>query len=366
MTNICIEQTKEISSVELYLVPTVFEPIRWNLECKNIPKFTGKTKLPGPAIVPVEPIKTVATTPVKNVQTTKTPISTEATIPALAAAAPPVIPDIKHMAPMETLGKEVTIKKPVTETTATEVGVPVTIEMINEKSDQPAQPTPVVVTGPSNGSAITSASANSLKGLSGSISIENRSFRSKDTSLKLSFAYKPIADSYWFIRSAINISQTSKPLTYSWGIGYDDWHPGTWAVQLNHWGPLRPGDGLDAKNAVAEISYKLKTRWLKKNNLSSSLGLAKPLSAKPSISWGWSWNPYSHWFVRSTLIKPLGYDQGNNAQGTNGINWSYGFGYTRYNDRSLSFEYNNWGINEFPKHNFRKNGQLSLIYRWAF
>lgn len=341
--------------------PTAFEPIRWDLECRDIPKLATKPKPINPPVLPVEPIVPLAKTPVKDIQPKETSISETEKIPALAAAAaPPVTSELEQVShslpPLEITNKEVTIK-PDSGNSSTNEGVTVAIEMINERSDQPVQPTPVVVTGPSNGSAITSANANSLKGLSGSISIENRSFRSKDTSLKFSFAYKPIADSYWFIRSAVNVSQESKPLTYSWGIGYDDWHPGTWAIQLNHWGPLRPGDGLDAKNAVAEISHKLKNRWLKNNNLSSSLGLAKPLSAKPSLSWGWSWNPYSHWFIRSTLIKPLG---------TKGVNWSYGFGYTRYNDRSLSFEYNNWGINEFPKHNFRKNGQLSLIYRWAF
>ena len=114
---------------------------------------------------------------------------------------------------------------------------------------------------------------------------------------------------------------------------------------------------MDIENAVAEVSYKLKGSWLAKNNLASTIALSKPLSDNPSVSWGWSWNPYSHWFIRSTLIKPIG---------TGGVNWSYGFGYTRYDANSLSIEYNNWGINDFPETNFRDNGQLSLIYRWAF
>jgi hypothetical protein len=25
---------------------------------------------------------------------------------------------------------------------------------------------------------------------------------------------------------------------YSYGLGYDDWHPGTFSVQMNHWGPV--------------------------------------------------------------------------------------------------------------------------------
>lgn len=232
------------------------------------------------------------------------------------------------------------------------------IEIVLANSIEPdTSLTPVAVTGRRAGNDVVTPTTSNSKGFSGSISLNNRSFTVKNTSINFAASYKPVKDSYWFIRSGLNISQESKPLTYTWGLGYDDWHAGTWAVQLNHWGPLKPGDGLDFKNAVADVSYKFNKPWLDHYDLSSSISLSKPISKKPTLSWGWSWSPYSHWFIRSTLMKPLG---------ENGLNWSYGFGYTRYANKSLSLEYNNWGPNELPDHNFKKNGLVSLIYRWSF
>jgi len=54
----------------------------------------------------------------------------------------------------------------------------------------------------------------------------------------------------------------SGQLTYSWGIGYDDWHPGTVSVQLNNWGPIKPGEGLALDKAVTNIGYKFKADFL--------------------------------------------------------------------------------------------------------
>jgi len=290
-----------------------FKPVSWNLTCNApVPKLAIKTQTEEQANKPAEQEKPQSAEKTnENQQAELQPTAPEIqNVPALAAANPqaPSKPDYNPDSP-------------------------VPFETIEQETNTHPQPSAVVITAPSNGNAIVSVNAISSKGLSGSVSLENRSFRLADTSLKFNLGYKPISDSYWFIRSALNISQESQPFTYSWGIGYDDWHP------------------------VAEVSYKLKGSWLAKNNLASTIALSKPLSDNPSVSWGWSWNPYSHWFIRSTLIKPIG---------TGGVNWSYGFGYTRYDANSLSIEYNNWGINDFPETNFRDNGQLSLIYRWAF
>jgi len=296
-------------------------------------------------------------------------------LPPLAAAQPVTqaetnssVPAPTVIAEPETLAEDdpevaestpasVVVAVPKNSPAITDEGAAVPFEQSDTSTTTEILPAAVVITGPSNGNTVATTNINNSKGISGSVSLENRSFELSNTSLKLAVAYKPLQDSYWFVRSALNVSQQSKPLTYSWGIGYDDWHPGTWALQLNHWGPLAFGDGLDLDNAVAEISYKLKSNWLKDKNLSGSVALSKPLTDKPVLSLGWSWNPYSHWFVRSTVIKPLD---------SSDINWSYGFGFTRYNKSSWSVEYNNWGVNDLPELNFVDNGQLSVIYRWAY
>lgn len=277
-------------------------------------------------------------------------------LPEIAAAIDkPEFPKPEQVKPAASKVSKKPIPKPARQV-PTSVTVPIPpLEMALATTPVETHPRPV--TRPWSGDGAVSPDAKTHRGFSGSISLDNRRFLARETSLSFAVSYKPIKDSYWFIRSGISASQESKPLTYSWGIGYDDWHAGTWGVQLNHWGPLQPGDGLDIRNAVAEVSYKFKGKGLEKLNLSSSLSLSKPLSEKPSLNWGWSWNPYSHWFLRTTFIKPLG---------DNAFNWSYGFGFTRYENKSLSIEYNNWGPNEFPESNFRKNALVSLIYRWAF
>ena len=345
----------------------------WNLTCNAVaPVLTTKTTpaptLPeGQSTQTVEPVKP----PSYEIQRTELQATTAEVqnTPVLAAAntlQTPEKPDYNTeiSVPLDSVIVNIeletssgTANPAAAKDTNTPDGIPIEFDKLESDTNAQIQPAPVVITTPSNGSSIVSVNPVHSKGFSGSISVENRSFRIEDTSLKFNVGYKPIIDSYWFVRTGLNISQESQPFTYSWGIGYDDWHPGTWGIQLNHWGPLSPGDGFDIENAVAEISYKLKGHWLTKNNLASTVALSSPVSGDPSLSWGWSWNPYSHWFIRSTLIKPIG---------TGDINWSYGFGYTRYNANSLSIEYNNWGVNDFPDHNFRENGQLSLIYRWAF
>lgn len=349
-------------------------PVPWTTECEaSTPVLASRKSLPVKSkpetgntseVITEKPgeiaDKTIATTAAATPKTTQ---------PALAALIPQAaVVESNTQAITSTESPQTTspaeqekLFSPAIPTTAEQLPVeraaPVdpAVPVDRAVTTNPVQSAPVVIAGPTNGSAVSSTNISTSAGLSGSISLENRSFETENTSLKLAFSYKPKADSYWFIRSAFNVSSQPEALSYSWGIGYDDWHPGTWAIQLNHWGPLKPGDGLKVKDAVVDLSYKFKSSWLDKYNLSSSMALSKPISDNPSVSWGGSWNPHTHWFIRSTLIKPLGSD---------GFNWSYGFGYSRYNNRSLSVEYNNWGVNEFPQNNFKKNGQISLIYRW--
>ena len=265
------------------------------------------------------------------------------------------------------VNERVAVDKIAVDTASSAKGVPVDIEKAlgqvsdispkktsNKKSEDRAS-TPVVSLNPSINVPITVPGK--LKGFSGSVSLENSTLNQENFSIRLATSYKPFRESYWFIRSSMTLSPEESDPGFSWGVGYDDWHAGTWGIQLNHWGPLRKGDGLDLNNAVADVSYKIKSRWLTPHNLSSSVSLSKPLSGDPSLNWGFAWNPRSHWFVRSTLSKTA--DQ-------SGVNWSYGFGYARYSANTLSLEYNNWGPNRLPASNFRDNGQLSFTYRWAF
>jgi len=195
-------------------------------------------------------------------------------------------------------------------------------------------------------------------GLSGFITAGNRSFDSDGFSITTGASYKPIKDSYWFARGSWNYRVRDGEFVYNWGVGYDDWHPGTFSVQLNHWGPLLPGDYLDIENAIASASYKFKKNsFMTKRGLSSSFTLSQKLSGDPIASWSNSWNPKGKWFFRTTLSQPI---KGGDTS------WAYGFGYANYSPFTFSFEYNNWGYNKAFEDNFKDNGILSLTWRWRY
>lgn len=195
-------------------------------------------------------------------------------------------------------------------------------------------------------------------GFSGFMTLGNRQFESGGFNVTTGVSYKPIKDSYWFVRSSVNYRFEDEKIRYTWGIGYDDWHPGTVAFQLNHWGPLLPGDNLDTENAIASLSYKFnKNEFMKNHRFSSSITFSQKISGDPTFSWSNSWNPKGKWFVRSTITQPI---KGG------ATSWSYGFGYANYSPFTFSFEYNNWGYNKTLDYNFKDNGLVSLTYRWRY
>jgi len=197
-------------------------------------------------------------------------------------------------------------------------------------------------------------------GFSGSIALNNTKLElgeEDNYSITSSVAYKPIKDSFFFLRSGITLNNSDEPLSYTWGIGYDDWHPGTWGFEINNWNPLNPGDGLDFDNAVASLTRKFKADFLQNNNLASSLSLNKSANSEFALTWLVSWSPRPNWFVRTLITQSL---EGN------GTSWAYGFGYNNWRKNTVSLEYNNWGFNEAFDTNFRENALITLSYKWEF
>lgn len=171
--------------------------------------------------------------------------------------------------------------------------------------------------------------------------------------------------SYFFVRGGVSYNYLpGSGLSYSWGAGYDDWHPGTFSAQINNWGPLKPGDD-PLKGAVANFGYKFVAEALKPYHLSGSASLNVPLSGDPSISTTWVWSPIEHWFARVTLSKSL--------TGLADLDWSYSFGYSDWHPFTFSLTYDNWGPNPLigsseggDRVNFVKNGAITLSWSWAF
>lgn len=182
-------------------------------------------------------------------------------------------------------------------------------------------------------------------------------------SLGANGSWKPF--SYFFVRGGINYNYLpdSGKFSYSWGIGYDDWHPGTFSAQINNWGPVS-GNGSPFSGAVANFGYKFKADFLKPYHLSGSAAINVPFSGESSVSTTWVWSPIEHWFVRAGLSAPL--------TNPSGLNWSYGFGYSDWHPFTFSLTYDNWGSNpifdssQSDRFNFVENGAISLSWGFAF
>jgi len=177
-------------------------------------------------------------------------------------------------------------------------------------------------------------------------------------SVGVNASWKPIADSFWFIRGNIDYSYNkADPLSYAWGIGYDDWHPGTWSAQINNWGPIKPGEGLAWDKAIGNIGYKFKSETLKKYNLSANTSLDIPVKGEPALNAGMQWSPKENWYVRANINQPLNGDP---------ATWSYGFGHSDWRVGSFNLEYANYGPNDLFDTNFKQNGTVTASYNWEF
>lgn len=192
----------------------------------------------------------------------------------------------------------------------------------------------------------------------------NRSKLTEGQSAGANISWHPISS--FFIAGGVNYNYypSNSKLSYSWGIGYDDWHPGTFSVQLNNWGPNRLNEGLAFKKAVANIGYKFEADFLRPYNITGSAAVSIPIKGDPSISTTWSWSPVENWFIRGSLQRKFG------SQG--GFSWSYNFGYSDWHPFTFSLTYDNWGPNPIwdakqgDVFNARKNGAISLGWGWAF
>ncbi len=196
-------------------------------------------------------------------------------------------------------------------------------------------------------------------GLAGGVYLK-QSLANKKWAIGGSVNRKLIKDDYWFARGGWNYSLENEedPFSYSWGIGYSDWHPGTFSAQLNNWGPLKLGDGLALDKAVASFGYSVKSEILKKYRLSLSGALNIPIDGNSSAAANFRWSPKENWYINSSLSYPL--------EGDGDPKWTYGFGYSDWRPNKFNLQYSNYGPNDLFEDNYRENGTWSFSYNWKF
>lgn len=197
-------------------------------------------------------------------------------------------------------------------------------------------------------------------GFSGSFALNSKRLETAQGALSFNagIGYKPIRSSYYFVRSGFSWTDTEvDPVTYYWGLGYNDWHTDTWAFEINNWGPLKPGDGLSLETAVASISYKFESSFLNDKNLASSFSVSGGKNTDPTATLAASWTPAPNWFIRTLVTQSL---EGGDPT------WAYGFGYNNWRANTFAIEYNNWGPNRAFYLNFKRYALLSLSWKWSF
>ena len=196
-------------------------------------------------------------------------------------------------------------------------------------------------------------------GLAGSIYL-NRTLKNGNKTIGGTINRKLVKDSYWFARVgwSYSLEEMEDPFSYSWGIGYSDWHSGTFSAQLNNWGPIKPGEGLALEKAVASFGYSVKSDFLKNNKLSLSGAINVPVDGNSSVSANLRWSPIKNWYLNASVSQPL--------EGDGTPKWTYGFGYSDWRPNKINLQYSNYGPNEIPDHNYKENGTWSLSYNWKF
>lgn len=197
-------------------------------------------------------------------------------------------------------------------------------------------------------------------GFSGQFYLKN-ALHDGDKSFGGSIKWKPLPKDYYFFKIGLkqDFSVAKKRFSYSWHLGYDDWHEGTWTAQINHWGGIHPGEGLDSANAIASLGYKFKSDFLKARKLKSSITLSKKLGGDSNfkLSTSLQWAPRQYWYIKGILIKQLSNDK---------PTWNYIFGYDDWHANTWGIEYSNYDDNPLNEMNFKRNGKLAVTYKWKF
>jgi len=146
--------------------------------------------------------------------------------------------------------------------------------------------------------------------------------------------------------------------SFTWGVGYDDWHPGTWSVQINNWAPNTPESGWAIlTGAEMDVTYKIPFPSGIGRYLGMSGTLNMPFSRPPGVGARLSVRPWRH----LTGFVGLRYS----PYSTEGATFTYGFGWADWHPFSFSLNYYNWGPNYTWEPNATQNGQVTLSFSWG-
>lgn len=143
--------------------------------------------------------------------------------------------------------------------------------------------------------------------------------------------------------------------SWSWGLGYDDWRPGTFSLQLNHWGPLRRFKKAALEGAVLSFGYKLPLPKWPARYLSMRAELSTPLTWAPSAGAGVAFKLPRAFFLSLGISKKL-------LEETRPT-WSYVLGRSKWKAGTLAVILANYGPTRVGELNLRG---LALTVSWSW
>ncbi len=143
---------------------------------------------------------------------------------------------------------------------------------------------------------------------------------------------------------------------FSWGFGYDDWHPNTFSLQLNDFGPTRFPDGTGWRQAVIDLGYKAFVPCAGSFCFSTYAYANQQLQGDFSMGLRETVIWEELWFVRA----------GASVTQHGEVQWVYGLGRSDWRPLGISISYDNWGPNQVPHPNFTRHGALTASINGAF
>jgi hypothetical protein len=165
---------------------------------------------------------------------------------------------------------------------------------------------------------------------------------------------------YAFVRVGIDQRLNEKPFalpTYSWGLGYNDWHPGTFSAEINNWAV--PINKFNAEAIALSLGYKPVLPAVLQPYFGVGIDMTIPFGGPPTFGVAFAAKPYGSFFLMSAVrFAPFAEKPA--------VTWSYGFGYSDWHPYSIALQYNNWGPNPVFTPNFVDNGSVTLSWSWAY
>lgn len=237
------------------------------------------------------------------------------------------------------------------------VGLASAVGRASLTATRPARPA-----APANSAAVVGASARpegaspSKISVGGSVYLEQK--LSGPASLGTRLSFSPWSSLFARVGVAQQINGSSDGPSYSWGIGYDDWRPGTFSAQINDWGPRPFTEAPQIRTAALDVGYKLPLPKLVQDFVASGVTVNIPFNGDPGLVTTLTLKPYGGWFVLGGVrFAPFIEDH---------FSWFYGFGLANSSPASVSLAYWNWGPNKAFTPNFVKNGAVTMSVSWAY